>query len=68
MPYSCRYAFCLAALLVVSLVERLGDCNGGGFRGGWLIYATHPMVEMPHGDGDGFCLAVPLAVSQITAC
>jgi hypothetical protein len=62
------YTFCFAALLVVSPVERLGDCNGGGFQGRWLIYATHPMAEMPHGDSDRFCLAVLLAVSQITVC
>ncbi len=64
MPHGRRDAFCLAAPLVVSPVERLGDCDGGGFRGGWLIFATHPMAEMPHGDGEGFCLAIPLAVQR----
>jgi hypothetical protein len=68
MPHGSREGICLAAPLVVSLVERLGDYNGGGFRGGLSIYATHPMAEMPHGDSGGFCLAVLLAVSRITAC
>ena len=68
MPHGGREGIYLAAPLAVSLVERLGDYNGEGFRGGLSIYATHPMAEMPHGDGGGFCLAVLLAVSRITVC
>jgi hypothetical protein len=41
MPRGDRERICLAALLVVLLVERLGDYNGGGFRGGLSIYAIH---------------------------
>jgi len=26
------------------------------------------MAEMPYSDGNGFCLAAPLAVAQVTLC
>jgi hypothetical protein len=52
--------------LLHSLAKHLGDCDGEGLRGHACDYATRPMAKMPRSDGDGFCLAAPLAVARIT--
>jgi hypothetical protein len=53
---------------VLHTLQSLGNYNGEGLRSHAYGYATRPIAEMPRIDGDGFCLAAPLAVSQITPC
>ena len=50
------------------LAKHLGDCDGEGLRGHACDYTTRPMAKMSHSDGNGFCLAAPLAVARVTPC
>jgi hypothetical protein len=50
------------------LAKHLGDCDAEGLRGHACDYTTRPMAEMSHSDGNGFCLAAPLAVARVTPC
>lgn len=51
---------------VLHSLRNLGDCDGEGLRSHVSDNAKRPIAEMPGIDGDGFCLAALLAVSQIT--
>jgi hypothetical protein len=55
-----------SSAVVPPFAKRLRDYDSNGLQGYTGNHATRPMAEMPCSDGDGFCLAAPLAIVQVT--